>query len=147
MKFFLKARATDGAVPPHAPRFAFLRTVFSRSAFVAFAILASAALRFWAESQSIPLRQKISPATPSSRIAINQVDQAILESLPGIGLVLAKRIIEDRRRNGPYRRPDDLLRISGFGQARVDGITPYIRFDLPTPKEAVEIHPSFFYPE
>ena len=135
MKPSAKAKPTDGALLSRISRFAFLRTVFSRVAFVAFVLLASTAVRFWADQGSPPLRDKISPTTPSSQIAINQADQATLESLPGIGPVLAKRMIEDRRRNGAYRRADDLLRISGFGQARVDGITPYIRFDLPPPQK------------
>jgi len=119
-------------MPSRVMPFVLLRTVFSRTGFVAFALLTAAVLRFWADGSSPPLRYEVAPPVRPAKVSINQADQATLESLPGIGPVLAKRIIEDRRRNGPYGRPEDLLRVSGLGQTRVDGMTSDIRFDTPT---------------
>jgi competence protein ComEA len=38
-----------------------------------------------------------------------------LESLPGIGPSLARRIVAYREQNGPFRRVEDLQRVSGVG--------------------------------
>jgi len=131
MKPSSKAKPTEGVLPSRASRFSFLRSIFSRTTLIAFALLTSAALRFWADGTSSSLRHQVVPSNQSSRISINQADQATLESLPGIGPVLAKRIIEDRKRNGVYGQPEDLLRVSGLGQVRIDGVAPYIQFDPP----------------
>jgi DNA uptake protein ComE-like DNA-binding protein len=53
--------------------------------------------------------------TPGRLIDINSAPQAELESLPGIGPTLARRIIEGR----PYRTVDDLLRVKGIGEKRL----------------------------
>ena len=47
-----------------------------------------------------------------SRIDINTASQGELEKLPGIGPVLARRIIEGR----PYRSVDDLTQVKGIGE-------------------------------
>jgi competence protein ComEA len=51
-----------------------------------------------------------------------QTDSAdILELLPGIGPLRAKRIVEFRE-NHPIENPDDLTQIHGIGQKTVDGL-------------------------
>ncbi len=48
-----------------------------------------------------------------------------LESLPGIGPVIAARIVDDREANGPYSSLGDLTRVSGVGDvlvASLDGL-------------------------
>lgn len=54
------------------------------------------------------------PAKPA-RIAVNRASAEELTSLPGIGPHLAAAIIADRARHGPYRTPEDLLRVRGIG--------------------------------
>jgi DNA uptake protein ComE-like DNA-binding protein len=54
-------------------------------------------------------------ATSGRLIDINSASQGELESLPGIGPTLARRIIEGR----PYRAVDDLLRVKGIGEKRL----------------------------
>jgi competence ComEA-like helix-hairpin-helix protein len=51
----------------------------------------------------------------TGRIAINRASARDLEALPGIGPALAKRIVEEREKAGPYRSPRDLLRVHGIG--------------------------------
>ncbi|MCL5269732.1 MAG: helix-hairpin-helix domain-containing protein [bacterium] len=66
-----------------------------------------------------------SAAAPlAARTNINTATATELEALPGVGPVLAGRIVEDRRRNGPYRRPEDLLRVGGIGPAKLRAILP-----------------------
>lgn len=50
------------------------------------------------------------------RIDLNRADGAQLESLTGIGPALARRIIEDRRTNGPFETPEALIRVKGIGE-------------------------------
>lgn len=61
-------------------------------------------------------------ALPAARararlIHVNSADAAALETLPGIGPALAARILTDRGTHGPYRQPEDLLRVAGIGPA------------------------------
>ena len=60
------------------------------------------------------------------RIDINRAETWLLEALPGIGEVLAQRIVDYRSENGPFRRIEDLLKISGIGDATLEHIKDYI---------------------
>jgi len=53
------------------------------------------------------------------RIAINTADVTALEALPGVGPVLAQRIVEHRNRNGPFAVVEDLLDVPGIGEAKL----------------------------
>lgn len=61
-----------------------------------------------------------------SLINVNAASAAELESLPGIGAVLAQRIVEDRQANGPYTTVDDLLRVRGIGPAILEDLRPLV---------------------
>ena len=50
----------------------------------------------------------------------------VLEALPGIGEVLAQRIVDCCTENGPLRRIEDLLKVSGIGQGTLEKIKDYI---------------------
>jgi len=53
-------------------------------------------------------------------VPINRATEAELQTLSGIGPALARRIVEDRNRRGPFRSPDDLQRVSGIGPVTVE---------------------------
>ncbi len=59
------------------------------------------------------------PAPGGGLINLNQADAARLEELPGVGPVLAARIVADRDENGPFANLDDLGRVPGVGDAIV----------------------------
>ena len=46
-------------------------------------------------------------------IDLNRATVAELQTLPSIGPVLAQRIVEHRRKHGPFRRPAEILAIRG----------------------------------
>ena len=58
----------------------------------------------------------------AGRININTAGADELQLLSGVGPVLAARIIEDRRANGPFASVDDLERVKGIGPRTVEKI-------------------------
>lgn len=64
--------------------------------------------------------------TVGGRVALNRAGRAELESLPGVGPVLAERILDHRRRHGRFERVEDLLEVPGIGPARLDDVRPRV---------------------
>ena len=60
------------------------------------------------------------------KIDINRAEPWLLEALPGIGEVLAQRIVDYRSENDLFRRIEDLLKVSGIGEATFKKIEDYI---------------------
>ena len=60
------------------------------------------------------------------KIDINRAEPWLLEALPGIGEVLAQRIVDYRSKNGPFRIIEDLLNVSGIGEATLENIRDFI---------------------
>jgi competence protein ComEC len=59
---------------------------------------------------------------PTGRINLNTATEHELEALPGIGPVLARRIIAGR----PYASVEELERIREIGKKRLDEIRPFV---------------------
>jgi competence protein ComEA len=57
-------------------------------------------------------------SAPRGPININRASASDLDSLDGIGPVIAKRIISYRTTNGPFIALEDLLKVSGIGDAK-----------------------------
>lgn len=53
------------------------------------------------------------------RVRLNTATAGDLEQIPGVGPVLAARIIEHRETNGPFVAVDDLLDVPGIGEAKL----------------------------
>lgn len=51
-------------------------------------------------------------------ININRATAKELDALPGIGPVLAERIVTFRKVNGPFSLPEDLQKVSGIGTSK-----------------------------
>ena len=66
--------------------------------------------------------QEPSEKTDAEKVNINTADADELDASPGIGPVLAQRIIDWRTANGPFTSPEDLLQVSGIGQTTLDGL-------------------------
>jgi len=60
------------------------------------------------------------------KIDINRAEPWLLEALPGIGEVLAQRIVDYRDDNGSFKRIEDLLKVSGIGEATFENIKDFI---------------------
>lgn len=59
-------------------------------------------------------------------ININTADVDALCTLPGIGPVIAQRIVDYRQQNGPFALVEDVTRVSGIGQATLAKIRDHI---------------------
>jgi len=57
-----------------------------------------------------------SPVPP--RVNINTASADELEKLPGVGKVMAARIVEHRRKYGPFRQPEHLVLVRGMSDKR-----------------------------
>jgi len=60
------------------------------------------------------------------KIDINRAEAWLLEALPGIGEVLAQRIVDYRSQNGPFRTIEDIAKVKNIGPATFDKIKDYI---------------------
>ncbi|MCP4633834.1 MAG: helix-hairpin-helix domain-containing protein [candidate division Zixibacteria bacterium] len=65
----------------------------------------------------------------TGKIKINSASAVELISLPGIGPVLAQRIVEYRESGKEFASRDDLIKIRGIGQKNVEKIMPHIKFE------------------
>jgi competence protein ComEA len=71
-------------------------------------------------------RSRAASAAPIGRIDLNLADASELSSIPGIGPVLASRIVEFRRVNGPFASLDELADVAGMTQRRIDALSTYV---------------------
>ena len=60
------------------------------------------------------------------QVNINEADWPELAQLPGIGEVLAKRIVSVRDTAGPFRDHDDLRRVRGIGSKTLERLRPHL---------------------
>jgi competence protein ComEA len=65
-------------------------------------------------------------ATPQFPINLNTATSEQLEAIPGIGPVLAQRIIEYRQTHGRFQSVDELLEVRGIGAKRLENMRPYV---------------------
>jgi competence protein ComEA len=74
---------------------------------------------------SIYVPRKGEPGSPQ-KIDINRAESWLLQALPGIGETRAQAIIDHRVKNGPYRSPDDLQKVTGISSSILERIRPLI---------------------
>jgi DNA uptake protein ComE-like DNA-binding protein len=70
-------------------------------------------------------------AAGRTRIDLCRADEALMESIPGIGPVLAARICAHVREKGAPKAPEDLLRVEGIGPAKLRAIRAYGFIGIP----------------
>lgn len=59
-------------------------------------------------------------------VSLNRASGPELEAIPGLGPVLAARILNHRDTHGPFRQVEDLLDVPGIGERKLAGIREYL---------------------
>lgn len=73
---------------------------------IAVAVLAAFTPSIWAED--------------SDKININTATAEEITQLKGIGQAYAERVIKYRDENGPFKNPEDIIKVPGIGQKLFD---------------------------
>jgi competence protein ComEA len=70
----------------------------------------------------------LNPPTPGSAapLNINAATASELEKLPGVGKVIAERIITYRTKYGPFRRAEHLMMVNGISDSKFREMRPLI---------------------
>ncbi len=68
-----------------------------------------------------PVTSSGDPLAGGALVSLNTADQAALESLPGVGPVTAAAILQWRSDHGPFTAVEQLLEVSGIGDAILNG--------------------------
>lgn len=61
-----------------------------------------------------------------AKINLNQATQQDLEALPGVGPKLAEKIVKNRQKEGPFRKIEDLMRVPGIKEKKLQKLRNYI---------------------
>ena len=79
-------------------------------------------------AQAVTLERMAGPDLLTLGLAIdpNQASAADLEAIPGIGPVIAKRIIEFREEHGKFQNIEALLAVKGLGPGKLKKIRSYL---------------------
>ena len=79
-------------------------------------------------SQKPPVEQtSISQSEPKKPcVNLNAATVEELKELPGIGDVMARRVIDYRERHGRFRRPEEIIIVEGFSEKKYHAIAEMI---------------------
>ena len=69
--------------------------------------------------KSVPAGAKAAN-TANGKVNINTADEAALDTLPGVGPAMAKRIIEYRMTEGMFQSIEDIKKVRGIGEAKFE---------------------------
>lgn len=92
------------------------------------------------DGEQVVIGLEVQPATPElgatpgaaapggtgGLVNLNTADQAALETLPGVGPVTAAAILQWRDEHGGFTSVDELLEVSGIGDATLAEIAPHV---------------------
>ena len=78
-----------------------------------------------AESTYSESERRRTPLGAAERIDPNQASEVELDRLPGVGPSLARAIVRSREQDGPFRSLDDLLRVPGLGQMKLEQLAAH----------------------
>ncbi len=73
--------------------------------------------------------EEVAPEPPAPPFHVNRTTADTLTYLPGVGAVLAGRIVAERERGGPFRNQADLRRVKGIGPKLTERLGPLLLYD------------------
>lgn len=65
-------------------------------------------------------------AAEGKKVNVNSADASQLALLPRVGPSIAQRIVEYRKQNGPFKKPEDLMLVRGIGEKTYELLKPYV---------------------
>jgi competence ComEA-like helix-hairpin-helix protein len=68
----------------------------------------------------------VARAAPALPVDLNRADATELDALPGIGPVLAGRILQYRAAHGPFRETEQLMAVPGIGPRLFERLRPHV---------------------
>jgi len=75
---------------------------------------------------ALPVQAKESNPTLAGVVNINTASREELQLLPGVGEVRAVAIVAMRKERGGFKGVDDLLEVSGIGDAMLERLRPHV---------------------
>jgi competence protein ComEA len=76
-------------------------------------------------SSQRPIQERSRPPAPVL-LDLNRASEEDLQRLPGIGPVLARRIVEHRQAQGTFKDVDELRRVKGIGKKTFERIRTFV---------------------
>jgi len=73
--------------------------------------------------------QRTASLQRAGQINLNTANAAELEKLPGIGKVIAERIVAHREQYGPFRRPEHLMMVRGISDNKFRQLRSLVTVD------------------
>jgi competence protein ComEA len=70
-------------------------------------------------------------APQKAKLDINRATVQELQALPGIGEVLAQRVVEYRGVHGPFKTIEGLIKVKGIGPKRMEQLRPFLVAGVP----------------
>jgi len=70
-------------------------------------------------------------ASQKAKLNINRATVQELQALPGIGEVLAQRVVQYRGVHGPFKTIEGLMKVKGIGPKRMDQLRPLLVAGVP----------------
>ena len=64
--------------------------------------------------------------SPPRTVDLNRAQVEELVALPGIGEIVARRIVTYREENGPFRKTEELMNVRGIGEKTYLKLKPYL---------------------
>jgi competence protein ComEA len=118
---------TGGAGSPHEAR--------GRGRAAPLVAAAALALVLWSAAAARAARSgcvaEDDVALGATRVDLNSAPEEELEALPGVGPVLARRIVEAREEGGPFASAGELLLVEGITETLVERLRPLVAADGP----------------
>jgi competence protein ComEA len=69
---------------------------------------------------------RVDPLSVQFRVDLNRAEWSEFVTLPDVGELLARRIVEYREQYGPFKSVDDLRKVRGIGPKTMERLRPYL---------------------
>lgn len=73
--------------------------------------------------------KKSAKAPPARKININTASMEELQTLPGVGVATAEKIVQVRRNTGGFRATRDIMQVQGISAEKFRKMEPFLRAD------------------